>query len=139
MDIVEALRSPVNPGSLTSYPEAADEIERLRAENTRLLQNWTQAIEEVAYARKQLEAAQAREAKLRDALTVYATFDGYGSESECALAREALALPRDDSALRERLKAGRERCAKVCDEQAKEPECPERAAYCADAIRAVED
>lgn len=30
----------------------------------------------------------------------------------------------------------REACAKVCDEQANEPECPERAAYCADAIRA---
>ena len=33
-------------------------------------------------------------------------------------------------------KAEREACAKVCDEQAKEPECPERAMYCADAIRA---
>lgn len=30
----------------------------------------------------------------------------------------------------------REECAKVCDEEAKEPECPERAAYCAAAIRA---
>lgn len=33
-------------------------------------------------------------------------------------------------------KAEREACAKVCDEQAKEPECPERAQYCAAAIRA---
>lgn len=32
--------------------------------------------------------------------------------------------------------AEREACAKVCDEQAGEPECPERAKYCADAIRA---
>jgi tRNA(Ile)-lysidine synthase TilS/MesJ len=32
--------------------------------------------------------------------------------------------------------AEREACAKVCDEQAKEPECPERAAYCSAAIRA---
>lgn len=27
-------------------------------------------------------------------------------------------------------------CAKVCEEQAAEPECPERAQYCSDAIRA---
>lgn len=32
--------------------------------------------------------------------------------------------------------AEREACAKVCEEQAREPECPERAQYCADAIRA---
>jgi hypothetical protein len=31
--------------------------------------------------------------------------------------------------------AEREACAKVCEEQAREPECPERAQYCADAIR----
>lgn len=31
--------------------------------------------------------------------------------------------------------AEREACAKVCDEQANEPECPERARYCAEAIR----
>ena len=30
-----------------------------------------------------------------------------------------------------------EEAAKVCDEQAKEPECPERAQYCADDIRAL--
>jgi len=30
-----------------------------------------------------------------------------------------------------------ERAAKVCDAQALEPECPERAKYCADAIRAL--
>jgi len=29
----------------------------------------------------------------------------------------------------------REAGAKVCEEQASEPECPERAQYCADAIR----
>lgn len=36
----------------------------------------------------------------------------------------------------EAVAAEREACAKVCDEQASEPECPERAAYCAAAIRA---
>lgn len=30
-----------------------------------------------------------------------------------------------------------EEAAKVCDEQATEPECPERAQYCAEAIRAM--
>ncbi len=29
----------------------------------------------------------------------------------------------------------RESCARICDLQTKEPECPERAAYCAEAIR----
>ena len=31
--------------------------------------------------------------------------------------------------------AEREACANVCEEQASEPECPERAQFCADAIR----
>lgn len=31
-----------------------------------------------------------------------------------------------------------EEAAKVCDEQDSEPECPERAAYCAEAIRALQ-
>lgn len=31
--------------------------------------------------------------------------------------------------------AEREACAKICDAQADEPECAERAEYCADAIR----
>lgn len=33
-------------------------------------------------------------------------------------------------------KLEREACALVCDVQAMEPECPERAKYCADSIRA---
>lgn len=32
-------------------------------------------------------------------------------------------------------KIEREECARVCDAQSQEPECPERAKYCADAIR----
>lgn len=35
--------------------------------------------------------------------------------------------------------AALERAALVCDEQAKEPECPEHATYCAEAIRALKD
>lgn len=33
--------------------------------------------------------------------------------------------------------AGLEEAAQACDEQQREPECPERATYCADAIRAL--
>ena len=33
------------------------------------------------------------------------------------------------------VKIERKACAKICDAQANEPECPERAKYCADAIR----
>lgn len=33
-------------------------------------------------------------------------------------------------------KLEREACAKLCDKQAREPECPEREKYCAEAIRA---
>jgi hypothetical protein len=34
------------------------------------------------------------------------------------------------------VEAEREACAKVCESQLEEGECPERAQYCADAIRA---
>ena len=33
------------------------------------------------------------------------------------------------------IKKEREECAKICEQQSLEPECPERAMYCADAIR----
>ena len=38
-------------------------------------------------------------------------------------------------AMRSAVLAEREACAKVCDEQAGEPECSERAKYCAEEIR----
>ena len=41
-----------------------------------------------------------------------------------------------DAAIAEAVKAEREACAAVADEQQKEPECPERASYIAEAIRA---
>lgn len=44
-------------------------------------------------------------------------------------ARAALTAPQWEAIIEE--------CARICDEQAKEPECPERAQYCADAIRAL--
>lgn len=42
-----------------------------------------------------------------------------------------------EAILREAVREAVEACARVCEEQAKEPECPERAAYCAAAIRAL--
>jgi predicted RND superfamily exporter protein len=60
----------------------------------------------------------------------------YASTTE-AMGRKALAAQPDHAALDARLKEERERCAKVCDGQAKEPECPERGAYCAAAIRSL--
>lgn len=42
-----------------------------------------------------------------------------------------------DAARQQGRAAGIEEAAKVCDQQASEPECPERAQYCADSIRAL--
>jgi len=59
-----------------------------------------------------LAASQAREKVLRDALDAYrGQIDQYGKSG---LAERALAQHPDDTALRERLKAEREWCAKVC-------------------------
>lgn len=44
-----------------------------------------------------------------------------------------------DLAIREAVRVEREACAQICDDQAKEGECPERARYCAEAIRARGD
>lgn len=44
-----------------------------------------------------------------------------------------------DLAVREAVRVEREACAQICDEQANDPECPERAKYCAEAIRARGD
>lgn len=83
--------------------------------------------------REQLIATQAREAKLRKQLQrvigchnppndCYSTGPLTGNEfvdlvscPSCE-AEALLALPSDDSALQERLKQERERCAKVCDQ-----------------------
>jgi hypothetical protein len=52
---------------------------------------------------------------------------------------KALAIPTDSTRILDEVqRAERERCAKVCEDQANEPECPERAMYCAEAIRAME-
>lgn len=92
----------------------------------------------------QLEASQAREAELREAMLRatlgscscvtktpdyrhHADFCGYRTLSE------ALALPTDDTALKARLKAERERCATLCSVLS----CT--ASGCADAIRNLGD
>jgi len=40
-----------------------------------------------------------------------------------------------EAAVKAAVLAERERCAFICDRQQREPECPERASYCADEIR----
>lgn len=45
----------------------------------------------------------------------------------------------DEETIKAATDAALERAALVCDEQAKEPECPERATYCAEAIRALKE
>ncbi len=63
----------------------------------------------------QLAASQAREAKLRWALaddSFAITFQSMGQYRSALL---KLALPTDDSALMERLKEERERCAEFCE------------------------
>lgn len=50
--------------------------------------------------------------------------------------RKALLARAIDAAIAEAVAKEREACAAVADEQQKEPECPERASYIADAIRA---
>lgn len=71
---------------------------------------------------KRLAASQAREAQLREAiLQVCCDPEGepcfVGSTGDHDVIRKALALalPHDDTALKARLKAERERCAKVCE------------------------
>lgn len=62
----------------------------------------------------ELAAVQAREAKLREALSkaIETTY----SDTLFAQWKSLLALPHDDSALKERLRQEREACAKVCDD-----------------------
>lgn len=61
--------------------------------------------------REQLAAAQAREAKLREALAWVNS--RWADVSTLALVREAISLPSDDSALHELLAAERTRCAAI--------------------------
>lgn len=112
-----------------------------------------------AYARdyaaplqQKLEAAERErdEAHLRAAALFAAVTAaiGYKPDYQCSteLSWETLCklwdvMHGDNTALQSLLAAaeqkGREEAAKVCDAQALEPECPERAAYCAEAIRAL--
>ena len=64
---------------------------------------------------------------------------GYKHGPLCRITQEALAIPTDSTQILDEVrKQERERCAKVCEDQANEPECTERAMYCAEAIRAME-
>ena len=82
------------------------------------------------YAMKLLAESQAREAKLRDFIFDYVDVE---PNNERMLARyDTCVKPTDDTALREALKAEREKCAKVCDQHT-------WAADAGNAIRAMED
>ena len=118
------------------------EIERLREELNRATSAPTasEAARNVALEaaidglKAELAASQAREAKLREALLECNHYDvgSYGAD----LSREALAIPHDDSALKERLMKERERCADLC---ASTVELNGYALKCAAAIRNLGD
>lgn len=101
-DIVERLRAYDNNGTASWLvpSKAADEIERLEKENESLKASvyWLYELE------KELYECQAREAKLREALDRLARLGNgphYGNSVGNDIAKEALALPQDDTALKE--------------------------------------
>lgn len=93
----------------------------------------------VGYSEAQLHAyaiayANQQTARLRTALENEKARGIHSCHADCTRdgcvnrkLRAELATAREDE---------RDRCARICEEQAREPECPERAQYCADAIRA---
>lgn len=115
-DIVERIREmvadPSDPDLLCTMAEAADEIERLQRKvvnrNARALEG-DKAVAVREFLLNQIEASQAREEKLRWYIQGYCT-ESWGAE--------ALAIPHDDSALKERLAKERERCAKYFEDRA---------------------
>lgn len=105
-----------------------DIIERLRDYSTNP-KDWDEAADEIASLRDQLAAAQAYGAKLREA--ILSAQDGscacsvqdsrLSTHKEYCGARilsDAFDLPYNDSALRERLAAEREKCAKLVEDNA---------------------
>ena len=142
------------------YDEAQDNTESLEwkaADALEAQQSWIDSLEQNAkdadrlYAelKTELAAAQAQIRVLRESLDDFAhNWDcdddahKYGTPCRACAAEEALAQPTDDSALRELLKAERERCAKVCEKKyphydGSEHPCFEDAEECAAAIRAM--
>lgn len=70
---------------------------------------------------------------LHDLFAEFCEREGYPSDGPFdAALRKAF-----DAGYQQGRAAGIEEAAKVCDAQSSEPECPERAQYCADAIRAL--
>ena len=103
--------------SLKDCRKTTDMLERLARERD----HWQERAEARLLGNHELvrkiTSAQAREAKLRKVLHSIGLceFNSMSSRQEMGtLAREAFALPTDDSALREALAQERERCAKVC-------------------------
>ena len=62
---------------------------------------------------------------------------GWFRHNQPSMVKEALSTT-PDQALEQFAERVREQCAKACDAQADHPECPERAAYCAEANSEIE-
>ena len=99
----------LNPASETvkCLSLGADEIERLRGLDADRCRVTNSYIIDNARLAEQLTASQSREEKLREAVRRALTDD----EPYIIACREALALPHDDTALKERLRKERERIA----------------------------
>ena len=128
--------------------EAADLIEAQQSWIASLEQNARDADRMYKELETELAASQAREKILRDALENCRLFAARRRAEEWAThilrfcesgGSVANPLRQDDSALRELLKAERERCAKVADEWQTAIHDPRYQCDCAAAIRAMED
>ena len=117
-DQVAALTRAVDTDYEQLYREEAAKVADLTKERSALQDKLNAVVTVGIREREQLVAAQAREAKLREALIHIRDTSGLrtGTNVFHLEIQKVLALPTDDSALMERLKEERERCAKVCDE-----------------------
>ncbi len=151
---VERLRYSANLHEYKIMSDAADMIESLEQQVVALtkergIAKHNEQCTHGANKRilKELIAAQAREAKLREALVDYdnqaSEYDGRTSKELGDRIKSLLASPTDDSALQDALKAERGRCIAACEEtadiyrQMHNPEAENVADACADAIRGI--
>ena len=100
-------------GDYPNYPrEMVEEFEAQIAALTKERDDWKIGAQHrdrcFHSAMDDLAASQAREAKLREAVDWMCA-----NGCNCRIGQDALALPQDDTALRERLAEERERCAQV--------------------------
>lgn len=130
-DILERLRTWHTEGGSMTARDAADHIEALTKERDDLEIECAVHAACTKHRYEELVASQAREAKLQSALMEisYGKFPKdageYADDAMCRFAREALALPTDDTALQQRLAQERIRCMQACCDT------------CSDAIRSL--